>query len=509
MLVQSNSRYLLPAVVALAGLYTLAVTLFFQYALAPPVLMGLVCALPLLVIAPLSIDQAFRKVRGLGARLGWTHLCWLLLLLSGLQFRIRGVDSIIQQPLDFWALYRVALVGMSLLLIAAWAYSSQVGVRDWLRGLPGWLVLYAVVCLVSASWSVEPSWTLYKSAEYLTAVLVLAAIVQSASSTERGWGVPAGRSMQRADAYMAAGPAPSVDRYKALLDWTWALHAALLGTVWLGIMARPDKAILHGIGTLDIAIIGLIPAIGWNTVGEISAVLGIVCVARIVLRPAGLSKGALHVTGLTVALVTLVLSASRSSIAGFLTGTVVMLLVAKRFGSLLLVICGSLIVGLRTPAGEKAVNYLLRGQTTETFYSLSGRVQLWEYGMERLAESPVGGFGAYAGGRFVTVANFSAGARELSSNVLNTFLEVLLGTSIWGLIPLLIALGGTWWMLARHGWTAPRGSTSQALAIEALGVLGVITVRSFLAVKLVWHPALLFLAVLGCAEVLRRRTQLR
>ena len=86
---------------------------------------------------------------------------------------------------------------------------------------------------------------------------------------------------------------------------------------------------------------------------------------------------------------------------------------------------------------------------------------------------------------------------------------MLLGTSIWGLIPLLIALGGTWWMLARHGWTAPRGSTSQALAIEALGVLGVITVRSFLTVKLVWHPALLFLAVLGCAEVIRRRTQLR
>ena len=366
MLVQSNSRYLLPAVVALAGLYTLAVTLFFQYALAPPVLMGLACALPLLVIAPLSIDQAFRKVRDLGARLGWIHVCWLLLLLSGLQFRIRGVDSIIQQPLDFWALYRVALVGMSLLLIAAWAYSSQVGVRDWLRGLPGWLFLYAVVCLVSASWSVEPSWTLYKSAEYLTGVLVLAAIVQSASSTERRWGVPAGRSMQRADACMAAEPVPSVDRYKALLDWTWALHAALLGTVWLGIMVRPDKAILHGIGTLDIAIIGLIPAIGWNTVGEISAVLGIVCVARIILSPRrSIHEARFYVTGLTVALVTLVLSASRSSIAGFLTGTVVMLLVAKRFGSLLLAASAALVVvGIQTPAGEKAVNYLLRGQTT-------------------------------------------------------------------------------------------------------------------------------------------------
>ncbi len=245
------------------------------------------------------------------------------------------------------------------------------------------------------------------------------------------------------------------------------------------------------------------PAIGWNTVGEISAVLAVVCLARVCFRPHGWSRGALYLTGLVAALATLILSASRSSIAG-LVGAAAMLIAAKRLGSLALLTLGVLTIGFQTQLGDTAVNYLLRGQTRDAFYSFSGRVQLWEYGIERLAVSPLGGFGAYAGGRFVAVANYNDASRDLASNVLNTFLEVLLGTSFWGLIPLLVAFGGAWWLLMRHGWTATAGSPSRALAMETLGVLGVITVRSVFTVKFVWHPALLFLAVVGYAEVLRR-----
>ncbi len=486
---------LLPTVVIFTGLTALAVALIVRYLPVTPVLVGLLCCLPLLLVAPLSIAQAFRKVRDLAGRLGWVHACWLLLLLSSLQFRIRGVDSIARQPLDLWALYRVAIVGVAFLLIVAWAFSKPISVREWLRGLPGWLALYAAVCLLSATWSVEPLWTLYKSAEYLTAVLILAAAVLSATATASPKGSLGGGDVR---------PAWSFENYKTLLDFNWTLYAALLGTVWMGVLLWPEAAIFRGIGTLGIALNGVIPAIGWNTVGEISAVLAVVCLARVGFRPNGCSRGALYLTGLVAALATLILSASRSSIAGFLLGAAAMLIAAKRLGSLAVLTLGVLTIGFQTQLGDTAVNYLLRGQTPDAFYSLSGRVQLWEYGIERLAESPLGGFGAYAGGRFVAVANYNDASRELASNVLNTFLEVLLGTSFWGLIPLLAAFGGAWWLLMRHGWTVTAGSPSRALAMETLGVLGVITVRSVFTVKFVWHPALLFLAVVGYAEVLRR-----
>ncbi len=71
---------------------------------------------PCLFIAPLCLEQAFSKVRRLLAGLNWSHALWLLLFLSGLVFRSRGVDSIREQPLDAWAIYRVALVGVSFLL---------------------------------------------------------------------------------------------------------------------------------------------------------------------------------------------------------------------------------------------------------------------------------------------------------------------------------------------------------------------------------------------------------
>jgi hypothetical protein len=43
------------------------------------------------------------------------------------------------------------------------------------------------------------------------------------------------------------------------------------------------------------------------------------------------------------------------------------------------------------------------------------------------------------------------------------------------------------------------------LSVECIGVMGMLTVHSFFNNELCWHPPLLFLAVLGYAEFLRRR----
>ena len=467
----------LAALGAMQGLLALFVSRYFPLERSVWVLLALA---PVLFVAPLFLEQAFSKVQRLLARLNWNHVLWLLLFLSGLVFRSRGIDSIHEQPLDGWAIYRVALVGVSFVLAAGWLLRADVAPRSLFRGIVGALAAYSLVCVASSLWSAQPAWTFYKSAEYFTQVSVLALLL---------WTISSAKSL------------------KTLLDLTWALYAALLGSVWAGVLIWPDLAIRReqGVGLIGFALNGVFPAVGWNTVGEISAVLAVVCLVRAFFRPWGRTCGPIYGLGAAAGLLTLILSSSRSSIAGLLVGCAAVLFAARRTKALLALTALALLIGSQTSAGGLAKSYFMRGQTDQAFYSLSGRVPLWEHGIEQLSEQPLTGFGAYAGGRFVALSGFNADTRAGASTVLNTYLEVLLGTSLWGLIPLLAACLWTWRVLLRAARRpGADGSPERLLSLEAVGVLGVLTARSWFTVKFVWHPALLFLAVAGCAEFLRQ-----
>src|SRR2546427_4992681 len=95
---------------------------------------------------------------------------------------------------------------------------------------------------------------------------------------------------------------------------------------------------------------------------------------------------------------------------------------------------------------------------------------------------------------------------DWSSDVCSSdlYLEVLVGTGICGLFPILLALTGTWWLLTRAAAESLSRPLERQLATEGLGVLTVITAHSFFSVELMWHPALVFLVILGFAEFLRR-----
>ena len=80
-----------------------------------------------------------------------------------------------------------------------------------------------------------------------------------------------------------------------------------------------------------------------------------------------------------------------------------------------------------------------------------------------------------------------------------------MGTGWWGLVPVLLALLGAWWILVQALRKLPLASLEYQLALEAAGLLAIVTVRSFFTSHLIWHPSLVFLLVLGYAEFLRRR----
>ncbi len=79
--------------------------------------------------------------------------------------------------------------------------------------------------------------------------------------------------------------------------------------------------------------------------------------------------------------------------------------------------------------------------------SLSGRLTTWQLASKIFLERPLTGYGAYAAGRFVVVAKQQAD--PLGAGVLNSYVEVIVGTGIWALPPLLLALAGSWWFLVK------------------------------------------------------------
>jgi O-antigen ligase len=258
------------------------------------------------------------------------------------------------------------------------------------------------------------------------------------------------------------------------------------------------------VGEIGLQLYGVLPEVHANTVGELGAILAIAAFSRFLIRGSLRRLGAAwYVFVFAAGVASVGLSQTRSAAIGLLLGlALILLLVRSRWLAVLVpVLC---LLLFATHLGESARLFLQRGQSAEAIESLSGRVDWWEYAWHEFSKHPWTGLGAYAGSRFDVLAGLGANS---TSSVHNTYLEVIVGTGFGGLFPVVLALAGTWWVLLRAS-RRPRGiRKAPLLAPEAIGVLSVITVRSFFTAHLIWHPSLAFLMLVGYADFLRRNRQ--
>jgi O-antigen ligase len=130
---------------------------------------------------------------------------------------------------------------------------------------------------------------------------------------------------------------------------------------------------------------------------------------------------------------------------------------------------------------------------------MSSRLDWWTIGFNMFMQHPFTGLGAYAGSRFAVLQ--TVGAPQLHSD----WLEVLVGTSIWGLAPFVISLVWIWMILITYFRRRRLEPIDRQLTIEMIGVMTVITIHSFVNVEMTWHHPTLFLIILGWAEFMRRK----
>jgi len=415
------------------------------------------------------------RLKALISRLQWWHILWFLVLISGLVFRIRNTHEAQDSPIDFWALFRMGIMGLvGFVLIVRLAMKKTEWLSSLFRGTIGLLTAYAVIAIASFLWSIYPLWTLYKSVEYLIDIVLISAIVVSARS---------------------------VYDFKVLFDWTWFLLGLLTASAWLGIFIWPEYALRKEVGVLGIQLAGVLPAMETNKVGELGAILGIVAFNRFLFMK---DKRFFFLIFL-IAMATMVLAQSRSPIIGFSLAVVLMLFATKRIGPVAFTVMLLFFLINLTGIADAFWEYFLRGQSHEQFSSLSGRTEGWALGWELFKLKPLMGFGAYAGGRFAVLTelgkNMSAGQW---SSILNTWLEILIGVGLFGFFFVVAAFLRTWKNLLDATLLSKHDTLLYCLAVEAIGILALISVRSMFTTNIFWHPPLVFLLVLGYGEFLNR-----
>ncbi len=445
-----------------------------------------VAALAIVFVMPVCSRALFRGTREIIRSFTWWQGAFVLCFVSGIVWRVRELQEINSQPVDGFALLRVGIQAFVGIVLLARLFSMK---TDWLgalfTGIIGIVAIFPLLSLVSTAWSVRPGWTLYKSVEYLVDLSALAAIIISLKSTED---------------------------YERLVNVAWSLLGMMLLSAWIGAFIDPVDALkLDQLeGPLTGRLNGIVPQIDANSVGEWSAILGIVALARLLYDPENKFDGKWYRVLFAAAMVTLIYSQTRAAIAGFSLAVVVLFWLSRRFalgialGLAGLVLAGTLFAA--TNAGSVLVDYLLRGHSMEAVRDVSGRADWWHYAMLKFSQQPWTGYGGYAGGRFVVLAGIG---RYETGDILSSWVQPLIDTGIIGFTALVLAIGALWYTLLSALRSRLLDPSTRRMLIEIICVMTIIQVRSFFTGNLITHDAMPFLVVLGCAEFCRRLKLLR
>ncbi len=441
---------------------------------------GVIAAcIPLIFLSINAFPEAMASLRELAQAWTWWHPLWFFIFFSMLVFRIRDVGEAKANPLDSWAMLRIIPEGfVSLMLIIRLILKKPNWLGALFRGIPGAMAIYCLVCLATTAWSVNASWTAYKSLEFLADVSLLASIVASAEG---------------------------FFTYKNLVDWTLTFYGISLVGVWSNLPIWPTEAMDGG------RLTGVFPVEASNSVGTSGAVLSIIALCRLMPVFGTVKNRAWYWLLLIFGFVSMVLSKTRNAEAAFLFAVVLIVVLSQRlrkfaaWGTLLAAPLVTIAVLLNKQllgyAWDLVLGVVERDQSDAAIGSLSGRTAWWAYGIEQLMQHPFTGLGAYAAGRFAVLGKLGVGSAAMMHS---DWIEVLIGTSFWGIIPFAAALLMAWWYLYRCIRSDAFSADQRQLALELFALLGMLTMHSFFNDELSWHCPLLYFAILAYAEFIRR-----
>ncbi len=335
----------------------------------------------------------------------------LLILIAELVFRTRDAESLASNPLDSAGLFRVACMGLALLL-AVLALTSPISAQDRVTTRPFRLYcLYVFVVFVGAPLSVNLPLTAFRGLELTVGILTLAG------------------------AFRRAGPEAG-DRILGVVYW---FTAALALIIWLEAVTMPGSAFLHVNSPFPVQLHGVFPLLAANSTGTIGAVLGLWSLCRL-MSPSDRGRTSARTLRVLTALgfMTLIFAQYRTGFVVTIVGLLLILGFKGRAAAFWFIMAGLLVATLwGGQIVQGAAPIIQRGENPEVLSRLSGRLNYWEAALPVWKESPLFGRGLLTAARFEVLAKLGS---VYTSSIHGTWVEALVGTGLVGLALLVSAV---------------------------------------------------------------------
>jgi len=191
----------------------------------------------------------------------------------------------------------------------------------------------------------------------------------------------------------------SVEDYQSFANWTWTLLGVLVLSAWIGAILDPADAWMEGYsyGPLRIRLEGVYPILDANSIGEYSAILASISLARILDDPEHKYDHAWYRLLFIATIITLIFTQTRAAVAAFVVALILLFVFTRRIllGTVLGITAavGASVVLFFTNFGNTVVSYLLRGQTMAEAEGMSGRADMWQFAIRKISERPWTGYG--------------------------------------------------------------------------------------------------------------------
>jgi hypothetical protein len=446
---------------------------------------ALVASVPIAVFVVFSLSEGLSALRMLLKELEWWDLLWAVLFVSFQTFRKRTSSESYSNPVDSAATLRilmVAFVGSFLLLRLFMRKTSWL--KSMMTGIPGVLLWFTLTCMLSTVWSVYWEWTLYKACEYSVDLAMLSVVIFVVRNSED---------------------------MKTWFEWTWLMYGLLLCILWSWMVIDPGDALSNkleygeqGIGLIGVQLQGVFPDVSSNDIGQYGGVIAAVGLARLLPMTRQRRHTIWYLAVFLFGCATMILAQCRSAIMGFALAVFLVYLLSKRVLQGAVIAISGFLVFLGSGLGSLTLEYMKRGQSTAQLFSLSSRLSWWAVAWEKFTDHPLTGLGAWAAGRFGVLAKLG---HKMTASMHSDWLEIIVGTGVWGIIPILIVMIWTWWVLVRFIRDPHLHGIDADLCLEAIAVLSVLTIRMFFMTELSWHAPLSFFVPIGYAEYIRRRAK--
>jgi O-antigen ligase len=227
-----------------------------------------------------------------------------------------------------------------------------------------------------------------------------------------------------------------------------------------------------------------------NGVGRFAGVLALLALSR--LRAPGLARRAVWAGLLGASVLALALSESRTAILGFIAGSVLIVVAARRF-----VWLAALVPGIFYFLYQAWFVWRFKGSLENAFF-LTGRETTWRKALAIALRAPIAGHGFHADRLMLE-----------GEHVHMAYLHSLIQSGLLGALFFTGAVVGLWVLVVRRRVIQRAAAAEGAagfLLTESLAVLGFLTARSFFESTAAFYGVdlLLFVPVLAYLQVWSR-----